>query len=112
VTYALLSQCRPHATLQTRIIGRTASAPGLPYATHPDAPQELVDRLRAGLGRAFAEPDLAETRRALLLDGFDVLPGTLYECMFEAEADARRLRIWSSTEATCRRAQYAMPTRR
>ena len=92
VTYALLSQCRTQVTSATRIIARTASAPGLPYATHPDAPPERVERLRAGLARAFADPELADTRGTLLLDGFDVLPAELYDCMFEAEADAKRLR--------------------
>ena len=92
VSYALFSRCRPHVTLPTRIIARTASAPGLPYATHPDASPDLVERLRAGLARAFADPELAEVRSTLLLDGFDVLPENLYDCMFEAEADARRLR--------------------
>ena len=92
VTYALLSQCRPHVTRTTRIIGRTASAPGLPYATNPRASPDLLERLRAGLARAFADPKLADTRRALLLDGVDVLPANLYDCMFEAEADAFRRR--------------------
>ena len=90
VTYALLSRCRPHATLSTRIIGQTASAPGLPYATHPDASPDLVECLRAGLARAFADPTLAKTRSLLLLDGFNVLPASCYDCMFEAEADALR----------------------
>lgn len=48
--------------------------------------------LRAGLARALADPALAEARRALLLDGFDVLPESLYDCMFEAEAEAKRRR--------------------
>ena len=90
VSYALLSRWRSHVTGPTRIIGRTASAPGLPYATHPDASPDLVERLRAGLARAFADPALAQTRRTLLLDGFDVLPVSLYACMFEAEAEAKR----------------------
>jgi ABC-type phosphate/phosphonate transport system substrate-binding protein len=92
VSYALLSRCRPHVARRTRVVGRTASAPGLPYATHPEAPPDLVECLRAGLARAFADPKLAATRSALLLDGFDVLPAALYDCMFEAEADALRRR--------------------
>jgi ABC-type phosphate/phosphonate transport system substrate-binding protein len=92
VTYALLSRCKPRATLATRIIGRTATAPGLPYATHSDAPPDLIERLRAGLARAFFDPELAQARSTLLLDGFDVLPTAMYDCMFEAEADAKRRR--------------------
>ena len=92
VSYALLSRCREHVTRLTRVIGRTPSAPGLPYATHPHAPPALVARLRAGLARAFADRDLARTRSMLLLDGIDVLPDGFYDCMFEAEAEAKRRR--------------------
>jgi ABC-type phosphate/phosphonate transport system substrate-binding protein len=92
VSYTLLTRCRPQVTRPTRIVGRTASAPGLPYATHPDATPDLLHRMRAGLARAFADPELADTRSTLLLDGFDVLPSELYDCMFDAEADAKRLR--------------------
>jgi len=92
VSYALLSRCRREVTRLTRIIGRTASAPGLPYATHADASPALVARLRAGLERAFADPHLAPTRSMLLLDGCDVLPDGFYDCMFEAEAEAKRRR--------------------
>ena len=92
VSYALLSRCRPSVTRPTRVIGRTPGAPGLPYATHADAPPRLVERLRAGLARAFADAALAPTRDALLLNGFDVLPASDYDCMFAAEAEARRLR--------------------
>jgi len=92
VTHALLSRCRPGAIARTRIIGRTASAPGLPYATRADAPPDLVLRLRAGLARAFADPALADTRGVLLLDGFEVLSTELYDCMFDAESEALRQR--------------------
>lgn len=90
VTYALLGRCRSHAIAATRIIGRTASAPGLPYATRIDAGAELVARLRGGLARAFADPDLRPVRAALLIDGLDVLRPAAYRCMAEAEADAKR----------------------
>src|SRR5437762_12982985 len=53
-------------------LGRTASAPGLPYATRIGAGVELVARLRAGLSRAFADPDLGHVRDALLIDGLEV----------------------------------------
>ena len=76
----------------TRIIGRTASAPGLPYATRIGAGVELVARLRAGLSRAFADPDLGHVRDALLIDGLEVLDPTVYDCMAELEAAAKRQR--------------------
>jgi ABC-type phosphate/phosphonate transport system substrate-binding protein len=92
VTYALLGRCRPHVIAATRIIGRTGTAPGLPYATRIDAGPELVRRLRAGLSRAFADPELQPLRDALLIDGLDVLDPATYDCMAEMEADAKRRR--------------------
>ena len=94
VTHALLSRCRPQLTAATRIIGRTASAPGLPFATRADAQPELVERLRAGLMRAFADPGLRSLREALLLDGLAVLQPSAYDGMAEMEIDARRQRYF------------------
>jgi ABC-type phosphate/phosphonate transport system substrate-binding protein len=92
VTYALLGRCRSHVIAATKIIGRTGSAPGLPYATRIDAGPELVRQLRAGLSRAFADPELKPLRDALLIGGIDVLPAENYRCMAEMEADAKRRR--------------------
>jgi ABC-type phosphate/phosphonate transport system substrate-binding protein len=90
ITYALLARCRPRVTDATRIIDRTATAPGLPYATAMNAAPAHVARLRAGLVRAFADPELAPLRKALLIDGVDVMPASAYACMSELEADARQ----------------------
>lgn len=94
VTHALLSRCRSQLTAATRIIGRTASAPGLPLATRADAPSELVERLRAGLMRAFADPGLRLLREALLIDGLEILQPSAYRGMAEMEIDARRQRYF------------------
>ena len=90
VTYALLSRCRPQVIAATRIIGRTADAPGLPYATSTNAAPEDVRRLRAGLFRAFDDPSLRATREALLIDGLEILAPDAYDCMAEIEANAKR----------------------
>ena len=92
VTHALLSRWRPQAITATRIIGRTANAPGLPYAMRIDAEPELVRRVRAGLFRAFAEPSLRPLRDALLIDGLEVLSPAAYDCMAAMEVDAKRQR--------------------
>ena len=68
------------------------SAPGLPYATRIGAGARLVAQLRAGLSRAFADPDLRTVREALLIDGLEVLDPTAYDCMAEMEAAAKRQR--------------------
>ena len=92
VTYALLSRCRPDLIAATRIVGRTACAPGLPYVTRMPADPDFVLRLRAGLDRAFADPNLGSVRDELLIAGLDVLPVESYRCMADMEADATRRR--------------------
>ena len=90
VTHALFSRCRPHAIAATRIVGRTAHAPGLPYVTRIAAGSDLVERLRRGLFRAFADPALASVREDLLMVGLDVLPLSSYRCMTDMAIDALR----------------------
>ena len=92
VSYALFRRCRPHAIEATRIIGRTAQAPGLPYAVRIDAGEELCRQLRAGLLRAFNDADLRTLREELLIAGLDFLPVGAYRCMSEMEAEALRQR--------------------
>jgi len=92
VTHALLSRCRPDAIAATRIIGRTVSAPSLPYATRNNAGSDLIARLRAGLFSAIAEPGLASARAELLITGLEVLPLVSYRCMMEMELEAREQR--------------------
>ena len=92
VTHALFRRCRPHAIAATRIIGRTRTAPGLPYAIRIGAGPELARKLRVALLRAFDDPGLRAIRDELLIVGLDVLPPGAYRCMSEMEAEARRQR--------------------
>lgn len=88
VTHALLARHRPDALSATRVLCRSASAPGLPYVTRADASEDAVRRLRAGLAEAFADPALAPARDALLLEGFEVLPLAAYDRIVEIERHA------------------------
>lgn len=78
VTHALLDRHRPDALAGTRILCRTASAPGLPYVTAASAGPDTVRRLQAGLFRAMSDPELAAARDALLLVDAEVLPLSAY----------------------------------
>ena len=89
VTYALLGRCRPDIIAATRVVGQTASAPGLPYVTRHDVGAEQVIRMRTGLDRAFADPGLASVRDDLLIAGLDTLPLESYRCMADMENEAR-----------------------
>ena len=88
VTHALLAEYRPAVLQGTRILERTASAPGLPYVTGSGLDPDRLDRLRTAVQRAFADPQLLGVRDALLLTGAPVLPLSAYERITELERAA------------------------
>jgi ABC-type phosphate/phosphonate transport system substrate-binding protein len=85
VTHALLARHRPQALAGTRVLCRTASAPGLPCVTRAGADADLLRRLRSGLERAFADPELAAARDALMLGGVAILPLSAYDRIRQME---------------------------
>jgi ABC-type phosphate/phosphonate transport system substrate-binding protein len=85
VTHGLLARYRPRTLTGTRVLCRTASAPGLPYVTRVGASADLLRRLRAGLERAFADHQLIEARGTMLLEGAAVLPLAAYDRIGELE---------------------------
>ena len=88
VTHALIARHRPGALVGTRVLCRTAPAPGLPYVTSDAVDGEQLRRLRGGLARALADPALAPAREALLLTGIATLPLADYDRIIEMENDA------------------------
>lgn len=88
VTYALLQRTEPELTRRLRVLASSASAPALPYITRRDIADDDLQRLRAGLARACADPALAEARVALLLTGVVVLPLSAYDRIRDMEAAA------------------------
>ncbi len=91
VTYALAQRANPPALAGLRVLAETAWAPNLPYVTRRGADGDLLDRLRAALETAMADPDLAAVREDLLLAGIEVLPPEAYGRIVEMEAEARDL---------------------
>ena len=89
VTHTLLSRHRPQALANTRILGYTAHAPGLPYVTRAVASVDVVQRIREGVMTAFADPALAGAREALLLVGAEVLDAESYADILAMEAAAQ-----------------------
>jgi ABC-type phosphate/phosphonate transport system substrate-binding protein len=88
VTFAMLERNRPAALQGLRTIGRTASAPGLPYITRGAASDQEVERLRQALSDTFADPTLGEARQALLIAGLEVLDEDAYAALDEMEREA------------------------
>ena len=88
VTWALLARYRASALDGLDVIQYTEPAPGLPFVTAGDVSAATVASIREALGRAFARPDLAETREALLIRGLSMLSVDAYEPLREMERAA------------------------
>jgi ABC-type phosphate/phosphonate transport system substrate-binding protein len=88
VTMALLARHRPAVLQPLKVIGRTASAPNLPFITRGAASDQEVERLRQALTETFAEPTLSEARQALLIAGLEVLDERAYAVLNAMEREA------------------------
>lgn len=89
VSHAIMAAYRPDALADTRVIGRTEPAPGLPLVTRAGVDENTLHRLRDGLQSAFADSRLASARDALLITGIHVLDDTAYRRIDEMENSAR-----------------------
>ena len=89
VTYALLKRDRPRALEGTRILMQSPLCPAPPFVTSRSTPPAAVERLRRALVRTVEDPRLADARRALFLEGIDVLPLVEYRPIAQMAATAR-----------------------
>jgi len=69
VVFALLERYRPSALYGLRVLCETPDAGAPPYVTSAATSPERLAHLRAALQEAMADPNLAKTREALLLEG-------------------------------------------
>jgi ABC-type phosphate/phosphonate transport system substrate-binding protein len=90
VLHGLLAMHRPAALEGTRILAVTEAAPAPPLVTSATADRDRVERIRAALLAALADPDSAEPRAALLIERLAVLPRAAYQRIVEIEAEALR----------------------
>ena len=72
---------RPSALKGLVEIARSPQVPGLPWITKAGN----AEKIRSALRRAFADPELAEPREALLLTGFSELPARSYDRIIDLE---------------------------
>lgn len=89
VLYALLERHRPAALAGIRVLTRSPAAPGLPYVMHASQPTDVLERVRAGLFAALADPALAGCREALLIKGAELLSASAYDCIRAWAGQAR-----------------------
>jgi len=71
-----------------RIVNWTEAAPALPFITSLATSSADLDRLRRGIATAFADPQLANVRKALHLSGFEVLAADAYKPIVAMEQRA------------------------
>ncbi len=90
VSLALFSRYRRPALARVRELCRSPSAPSLPFITSGLATHDQLLKLREGLRAAMADPELAEARRALLLNDIMLLPDSAYQTIVEMEDAAAR----------------------
>jgi len=88
VTHALLGAHDPDSLAGTRVLCETPSAPGLPYVTAAATSDDDIERLRQGLAAACADPNLAEVRTLLLIDGVEILSERTYDRILDMENEA------------------------
>ncbi len=88
VTFALIARVAPQEVQGIRVLRASGTAPGLPYVTATSTAPTDVQRLQDGIAAAFADPELAETRAALALDGCEILPRAAYEAIPAMESAA------------------------
>jgi ABC-type phosphate/phosphonate transport system substrate-binding protein len=79
VTFALIARYAPDEVAGIRVLCASGTAPGLPYVTAIDTAPADIQRLRAGIAAAFADPALAATRATLMLEGCEILPRAAYD---------------------------------
>jgi len=84
VTWAHLQRFRPDATRRLRVLGWTASSPGLPLVTSISTDARMIRTLVQALNEVAVDPGLAGVRCELLLDGFDVTPAGAYQAILPA----------------------------
>lgn len=90
ITLALLQRDHPGVLRGLQVCGHTASAPGLPLITSLQTSATVLLALRQALHQTMRNPDLAEARAKLLIQGFAELPPSAYATISQMEASVNR----------------------
>lgn len=91
VTHALLALHQPEALAGTRVLGLTYHSPAPPYVTRSNFSDNLIERFRTALFRAFGDPALTSARQALFIKEIEWVDIDSYRKISEIEDSAARL---------------------
>lgn len=89
VSLAGFQRHAPRLLRGLRIVGSTASAPGLPLVTAATTSPSELQALRKSLFAACSEPALAEVRAALFIRGFEVAATEAWQFIEDVRWSAR-----------------------
>jgi len=91
VTWAHIGDLRPDLAWRLRVLEWTDRTPGLPLITAAASGPRTLAALRRALAEVAADPQLAEAREILRLEGFSLLPRHYYQLTSHMEARAQAL---------------------
>lgn len=91
VTWAHLGRWRPELAFRLRVLAWTERTPGLPLITAATTDAATLQALRHALAEVAGDPQLAEVRETLRLDGFSLLPRHHYQLTAHLEERAEAL---------------------
>lgn len=96
VSHALVARHLPDRLAGLRVLAESPAAPGLPFVAGSAVDDETLQRQRAALGEAMADPALAAARDDLLLVAVEFLPASAYGRILELErrGEAVRFDLW------------------
>jgi len=88
VTFALIGRGRPELIERVAVVAETPPSPSLPFIASARLDRPTIDAVRDALFAALADPDLAEARATLGLDGARVATPTDYDRVIAIERAA------------------------
>lgn len=88
VSFALLRRGRPELIERVAIVAESPLSPGLPFIASVRLGRSTIDAVREALFAALVDPDLAEARAALGIQGARVATPADYDRVIELEREA------------------------
>jgi ABC-type phosphate/phosphonate transport system substrate-binding protein len=88
VTLAHIRQDFPELFQSVRVVDWTDESPCLPFITAQATDTRTIEVIRGALFSILSDDILSETRAALLINGFEVLPLQAYQKVVDIEQEA------------------------
>jgi ABC-type phosphate/phosphonate transport system substrate-binding protein len=88
VTYGNVARFAPHTLAGSRVLAETTKTPGLPLITRATTSDGELETMRRALNAVANDPATAQSRAALGLGGFVVVPDSAYDIVLEIEREA------------------------